>query len=289
MFIWPECIPCILKMSVDIARLSIRQEKGIKAFSRRILAYPAMRGEDWNITSPEVITAIWQDLVRLTKDPDPLKYMKAEQNDKALRMQEGARSRIVASKDPFLAALEMAIAGNALDAMVAVTGSDLKDAENDALPPAIVGAEVLRSRIERARSIVYIIDNCGEVVFDKLFLEVIKATYEARTIVLARGRPILNDATVVEARLVGLDKVAPVRSNGITVPFPGTRLHLVSKGVRRLLAEADLIISKGVGNLDSLTEEAELRGRISFLFQGKCIPCCTPRGLSLGTLVIDNQ
>jgi uncharacterized protein with ATP-grasp and redox domains len=107
--------------------------------------------------------------------------------------------------------------------------------------------------------------------------------------VVVRSRPILNDATIVEATSVGLPAVAPVIENGIPAAFPGTRLHLVSTDVRRLLMDADLVIAKGVGNLNSLTEDPELKGRISFLFHGKCNPCRAPRNASPGMLTVDNR
>jgi uncharacterized protein with ATP-grasp and redox domains len=151
------------------------------------------------------------------------------------------------------------------------------------------GVEGLRHRLQEATRIVYLPDNCGEIVFDRLFLEVLKEKYTHKVSVVVRSRPILNDATIVEATSVGLPAVAPVIENGIPAAFPGTRLHLVSTDVRRLLMDADLVVAKGGGNLDSLTEDSQLKGRISFLFHGKCHPFCAPRNVSPGTLIVDNQ
>ncbi len=280
-------------MSLEIARLSMKEEHAVKAFMVEILSLPALRGEEWNITSPAIVQMIWERIVRVTKDEDPLREIKAGQNRKALDLYGVASDRVRKSADPFLAALKFAIAGNSMDAMVDLHRDQSAGAfQGDPAGDWVLtdeGAEGLRNRLRKATRIVYLLDNCGEIVFDRLFLEVLRETYKQQVSVVVRSRPVLNDATIAEARSVGLAAVAPIIENGIPEPFPGTRLHLVSTEIRRLLMAADLIVAKGVGNLDSLTEEGELKGRISFLFHGKCHPCCAPRNVSPGTLIIDNK
>ncbi len=280
-------------MSLEIARLSMKEEHAVKAFMVEILSLPPLRGEEWNITSPAIVQMIWERIVRVTKDEDPLREIKAGQNRKALDLYGVASDRVRKSADPFLAALKFAIAGNSMDAMVDLHRDQSAGAfQGDPAGDWVLtdeGAEGLRNRLRKATRIVYLLDNCGEIVFDRLFLEVLRETYTQEVSVVVRSRPVLNDATIAEARSVGLAAVAPIIENGIPEPFPGTRLHLVSTEIRRLLMAADLIVAKGVGNLDSLTEEGELKGRISFLFHGKCHPCCAPRNVSPGTLIIDNQ
>jgi uncharacterized protein with ATP-grasp and redox domains len=293
MFIWPDCIPCILKMSLEIARFSMKDERSVKAFMAEIVRLPPLRGEEWDITAPDIIQMIWERMARITKDEDPLREIKTGQNRKALDLYAAAADRVRKSADPFLAALKLAIAGNSMDVMINLH-HDLStgDFQGDLAGDWVLtdeGAEGLRNRLAEAKKVVYLLDNCGEIVFDRLFLEVLKETYTHKVTVVVRGRPILNDATIVEAAAVGLPAVAPVIGNGIVAAFAGTRLHLVSRDVRRLLMDADLVVAKGGGNLDSLTEETELKGRISYLFHGKCHPCCAPRNVSPGTLVVDNQ
>jgi hypothetical protein len=280
-------------MSLEVARFSMKEEYAVKAFVGEIVSLPPLRGEEWNVTSPEVIQRIWERVVHITKDEDPLREIKAGQNRTALGLYGAARDRVEKSPDPFLAALEWAVAGNSMDALVALqddrwAGAFQGDPDGDWVLTD-EGAEGLRKRLQEATRIVYLLDNCGEIVFDRLFLEVLREMYEREVSVVVRSRPVLNDATIAEARSVGLPAVAPVIENGIPGPFPGTRLHLVSADLRRLLMDADLIVAKGGGNLDSLTEEPELKGRISFLFQGKCHPVCAPRNVSPGTLIVDNQ
>lgn len=289
MRICADCIPCLLKMSLDVARLSIKDEGGLQAFIADILAMPPLKGEEWDITSPEIVFSIWEKMVQITGDPDPLREIKAEQNRKALALYERARDHVRRSPDPFLTALKFATAGNAMDAMVGLERDGSPGGlDTESLVITSEGAEQLRTKLAKAKRIAYLVDNCGEVVFDRLFLEVLQEVRKLNATVVVRRLPVLNDVTLLEAHSVGLDTVAPVVDNGITIPYPGTRLDLVSREVRDLLLHAELIISKGVGNLDSLTEELELKGKIAFLFHGKCHPCCSPRRVALGTLIVDN-
>ncbi len=293
MTIWPDCIPCIVQMSLDIALACLKEEHEIKAFMSEILGLPPLRGEKWDITSPEISEMVWHSIVRITKDEDPLRDLKAKQNQNALDLYGTARDQVEKSKDSLLSALRFAIAGNLLHPAV----SSIHDQPAHGFQPHPAGdwpmtdeaAEVLRNRLQKATSIVYLLDNCGEIVFDKLFLEIVKEMYDREVWVIARGRPILNDATTVEAISVGLPMVATVIENGITIPFAGTRLDLVSSKVRDLLVGADLVLAKGGGNLQSLSEERELKGRISFLFHGRCRPRHAPRGVPKGTLIVDNR
>jgi damage-control phosphatase, subfamily I len=278
-------------MAVGMARLALRDEAEIKRFMADILTIKALRGEEWDIMSPQVVREIWSRLITVTGEPDPMKGLKAEQNRAALELLPAATEIVETSKDPFLDALKFAIAGNALDAMVGV-GTEpattlTKALDQFTLNPA--NAERFRERVSKARKIVYFIDNCGEIVFDRLFLQVLCRTFPAEVVVVARSLPILNDATVKEAQQVGIDRVARVIGNGLTRPFAGTVLAEASAEVQALARESDLVVSKGVGNYDSLTEENSLKGRITFLFHGKCIPCSAPHGEPLGALVVFNS
>lgn len=290
MLIWPDCIPCILKMSVGVARLAIKDEEKVRRAMDQVLGISHLRGEDWQVTSPEITSQAWLKIREVSGQDDPLKEVKAEQNTRALQVYPLAKEIVSKSPDPFLQALKFAIAGNSLDAMVTVKEGltdDLIEALGK-LPVDLEGVRIFRERLDKSRKIVYFTDNCGEIVFDKLFLEVIRQTYQGQITIVTRTMPILNDATMKDAIFVGLDQVAPVVENGINVPFPGTIISKLSPEVKKSVEESELVISKGVGNYDSLTEETQLRGKISFLFHGKCLPSCAPSGHPLGALVVFN-
>lgn len=286
MKIAPDCIPCITKMALDSARQAIGDEGDIRTFMERVLALKPLRGEQWDVVSPEIVRDVWLHLCDVAGSGDPLKALKAEQNRKALQLYPSVRQIVSQKSDPLLYAIKFAIAGNTLDPMQ-FTGDEMpKGLEESPLRPDDVAA--LTKRLSAARRLLYVTDNCGEIVFDRLLIETLRARYEVELTVMTRCVPVLNDATLQEARSVGLDGAAPLMDNGIREPFAGTSLEKASPEARALIETADLIISKGVGNYDSLTEERALRGRISFLFYGKCRPCCTTTGHDLGSLVIHN-
>jgi uncharacterized protein with ATP-grasp and redox domains len=108
-------------MSLELARLSMKEEGPVKAFMSEILGMPCLRGEEWNITAPEIVGKVVARLAQLTNEPDPFKEIKAEQNRKALDLYERARGHVEGSRDPYLTALKLAISGNSIDAMVGVT------------------------------------------------------------------------------------------------------------------------------------------------------------------------
>jgi uncharacterized protein with ATP-grasp and redox domains len=290
MKLWADCIPCILKMAVQVARIALKDEGKVRTFMSEIMTHRVLRGEDWNAISPEVVRDVWLRLSEITGDQDPLKEVKARQNQKALELLPAAKEAVLRSADPLFLAIKFAIAGNALDAMVgaeAAPGLDfVKRVESLHMNPDHVA--LFRKRLERATKALYFTDNCGEIVFDRLLVEIIKKQNPLQVCLITRALPILNDATVEDARALGFEEIARVMDNGIQEPFAGTLLSKVSAEVKQLVAESDLMIAKGVGNYDSLTEEVTLQGKITFMFHGKCDPMCISQEASPGDLIVAN-
>ena len=291
MLIWADCIPCILKMSLSVARVVMKDENQVLRFVNEILAWKSLRGEEWHVRSPEIVRDVWIKLREFSSEQDPLKELKEEQNRKALKIFPAAREVILKSYDPFLHALKFAIAGNALDSMTDVTGDSTQEIidELDKLVISLKDTEILRGRLKKSQRLVYLSDNCGEIVFDRLLIEILQEIYGIKVILVTRTIPVLNDATLQDAYSVGLGEVVPLMENGIAEPFPSTILEKVSPEVREVIGESDLLISKGVGNHAILTEEESLRGKISFLLHGKCHPCCSFHKVPLGTLIVYNS
>jgi uncharacterized protein with ATP-grasp and redox domains len=130
-----------------------------------------------------------------------------------------------------------------------------------------------RSRLAKTRCLVYVGDNAGEIVLDRLLIQTIRERFETEVFFVHRSMATLNDATLEDARLAGLDRVATLRANGIQGPFPGTILKRCSPDIRDLLARSDLIISKGGGNFDTLDDQsAAIRCPLTFLLVSKCHP-----------------
>ncbi len=132
----------------------------------------------------------------------------------------------------------------------------------------------MEKRIREARLVLILGDNAGEIVFDRLFIETLKSICNVEVVFVVRSVPALNDATAKEAAAVKLDEVAWIVENGIDGPLPGTVLARCSEQLRKLTEEADLILSKGGGNFDSLGEESHLHDKILFMLMSKCVPYC---------------
>jgi hypothetical protein len=277
-------------MSLGIARVAMKDEDQVRRFMGEVLRLKYFNGKNQKVTSPDVIRDVWSKVIEVTGEADPLKEIKDEQNRKALAAYPKARELVLKSEDAFSGAVKLAIAANSIDAMTDVKGEAPEEIIKKWHRLEIDRKNVngLKERFRKARKVVYFGDNCGEIVFDKLFIEVLLAIHPIDITYVTRTLPIMNDATLRDALSVGLGKVAQIRENGVPEHFPGTFLKRVDSGLKKLIKKSDLVISKGGGNYDSLTEEKELKGKTSFLFLAKCYPYCHLHRVSLNAPVIYN-
>jgi hypothetical protein len=250
-----------------------------------------LRGENWGVTPPEVIRDVWVKIQAVSGNTDPFSRVKAEQNRAVLELYPFSKDLVLKSRDPLLEAVKLSIAGNSMDAMRPPKEQPTQELIESLVEPPIRPEDVegLKERLGEARRIVYLGDNCGEIVFDKLLIELIRETYGPEVVFVTRTLPVLNDAILQDALSVGIDTVVQVVENGITEPFTGTTLEKVSPEVRALIEGSDLVISKGGGNYDTLTEEEEVRGKVTFFLQAKCHVYCTIHQVPLGALIVHNS
>ncbi|MDD2513054.1 MAG: ARMT1-like domain-containing protein [Proteiniphilum sp.] len=229
------------------------------------------------------VPALSRELYRLFREKsgvvDPYERIKYESNDRLLREYGSFREKIGHSDDPFETALRLAIAGNIIDYGV----SDQYDLEGTITrvlesPFAINHAEQLKQRVADAKTILYLGDNAGEIVFDKLFIE----TFHHPNVWYAvRGAPVINDATLRDAAQVKMEEVARVIDNGSDAP--STLPEKCSHAFQQLYNEADLVISKGQGNLEGLIDAS--RDDIYFLLMVKCDVIADRLGVPKGSFV----
>ncbi|OPY80478.1 MAG: hypothetical protein A4E65_01469 [Syntrophorhabdus sp. PtaU1.Bin153] len=283
------CIPCILKMSAEIIRGVAKDEEQVHEFMGEILKMKDLRRDKSKVTPSEIVRDIWVMMQEFCSVEDPLKARRAEQNLKALNIYPFVKELLHESPDPILQALKFAIAGNSIDAML-----DAKSGIDRKIISFLSGinqkaVEEFKKRLEKAGKIVYFSDNCGEIVFDRLLIETIRAEYDCEITVITRTVPVLNDATLEDALSVGLGDAAFVMENGIREPLPGTILRKVSPEVLTAVNQADLIISKGGANYETLTEESDITGKTTYLFQAKCYPYCRAHNVPLGALIVYNN
>ena len=176
-------------------------------------------------------------------------------NDLLLSMEDALEQKIRSKKDPLEAALCLARLGNYIDfsALSEVSAEKLLEllgqSEQETLDAEEYG--YFRKDLENGKHLVYLTDNCGEIVLDKILIKLLKEQYPQLSIeVLVRGIAVTNDATLEDARYVGLTEVVPVFGNGSGIA--GTELTHISEEARGKLKQADLILSKGQGNFETL-------------------------------------
>ncbi|MBC8206863.1 MAG: DUF89 family protein, partial [Kiritimatiellaeota bacterium] len=191
------------------------------------------------------------------------------------------RRDVEQSDNRLLTAVNFAIAGNIID-MGAKTGlreSDLVDAIEHAAENELAGdIDAFVSAVRNAEHILYLCDNAGEIVFDTLLIEQLGPE---RVTAAVRGKPIINDALMEDARAAGLTDLVPVIGNGSDAP--GTVLDECNEEFRTAFESADLIISKGQGNFETLSDSNR---PIFFLFKVKCPVVAATTGVPLGTHVL---
>ncbi len=203
-------------------------------------------------------------LKKYSDNPDPYLEAKKQSNDLVLGMYPELKDLVFQSGNQFETALRLAIAGNIIDYGIG-NDFDLQATINKVLNSsfAIDDSFQLKQALSEAKTVLYLGDNCGEIVFDKLFIETIA---HPNLIYAVRGAPVINDATLDDAKYIGMDSVAEIISNGYDAP--STILEHCSYEFLEVFNRADVIISKGQGNLEGLLGKT---GReVYFLLMVKC-------------------
>lgn len=273
MLIRPECLSCIKSMSLAAIQRAAGDPDDVRELFKTVMKVPALRGECWNITSAEVVEQVLCKIAAHTGNTDPFHADKEDQNRRLMEIYPLVEQNVAGSATPLVAALRYAISGNSIDFMVSSQPSDKiggLPSKMASLPIDEDDAARFFDKLQRSRTVVYIGDNAGEAVLDKLFIATLKAKYHLEVFYVVRSRPALNDVTREDAALIGLSEVARVVENGVDGPLPGTILRRCSAELRELAERADLIISKGGGNFETLSEENGLPSDITFLLLSKC-------------------
>jgi damage-control phosphatase, subfamily I len=269
-----DCIPCNINAAFKVMREIAVEESAMKDLLAEIMEIPALRGLDWSLTGSQLVEQVFKRITAIREITDPLRQQKDMQNEKCLELYPRLKSLVCESEDSLFTAVNLAIAGNAIDPMGYLTPQEIEQAIMASLEHPVPRNRFmdLRERLEESSLVMYMGDNCGEIVFDKLLIETIKARYELDVTYIVRSIPTLNDATLREAELIGIGDVATIMENGIDGPLAGTMLSRCSEQVQTLWSRADLIISKGGGNFDSLDEEENIIPPLYYMLMCKCVP-----------------
>ncbi len=274
-----DCIPCFVRQALNAARMVSTDI----AVQKRILQEVLSWASDMNMDQPAPVMGqhIHRLLRKIVGIEDPYRAAKDHQNRIALALLPEMRTKIESATDSLSMALRLAIAGNVIDLGVhdIVTEDDVRESINQALNRPLVGEEIgFRNAVAEAQSILYLTDNAGEITFDRLLIEQLSP---ARVTVVVRGGPVINDATRVDAHAAGLQEIVEIIDNGSDAP--GTLLDDCSQEFKRRFSEADLILAKGQGNFESLSDEPQ---NIFFLLKAKCSVIAARAGVPIGTHIL---
>jgi uncharacterized protein with ATP-grasp and redox domains len=291
MLIKPDCIPCVLNMSISVLRRLPLDEEKIRSLYSEILEIPSLQGRFWDTTSVHVIEEVMKKIHRTLNDTDPFASEKDRQNAAVTALYPRLKSWVENSPNPLYTAAKLAILGNAIDFMVPQNVADIEKSIREKLdfPLDRRECEKLEGNLRRSKRVLYFADNCGEIVLDKLFIETVKGLFDIEFVLVVKSVPAMNDVTLKEARAVGMDHLAKVIENGIQGPVPGTILQRCSESLKQEIGKADLLISKGGGNFDTLDEEKEhLPKPIIFMLLSKCHPYFKTFGIEVNRPILYN-
>ena len=245
--------------------------------------FKQVMSESDDLSTPEVQRLLQHKLQEITSIDDFYSKEKWQSNEVALALYPLWKQRVEKASDPFNLAVRLAIAGNIMDYGANHT-FDVENTISEVInkPLDIDHSTQLKEKIAQATSILYLGDNAGEIVFDRLFLETI---HHPNVTFVVRGGATINDATMEDVQAVGMQHVAKVITNGYDAP--STVLERSSKTFKRHFAEADLIISKGQGNLEGLYSLHD--NRIFFLLMAKCDVIASFIGATKGSCLVYNE
>jgi uncharacterized protein with ATP-grasp and redox domains len=222
-------------------------------------------------------------LKQYSDNPDPYQEAKKQSNNLVLGMYSELKRTVSLSDYPFETALRLAIAGNIIDYGIG-NHFDLQGTIDEVMNSefAIDDSLELKQAISEAETVLYLGDNCGEIVFDKLFIETMM---HPNLIYAVRGAPVINDATLDDAIYVGMDLVADVISNGYDAP--STIPEYCSAEFLEVFNRAEVIISKGQGNLEGLL--GKTGKEVYFLLMVKCEVIADKLNVKKGDFVVKKQ
>jgi len=279
MHIFLDCIPCFVRQALDAARLATNDKQIHEQVLRKVLALA--KDLDMSQSPPLMGQKIHRLIRELVGTEDPYRDVKRQFNNTALKLYPKMRSYVSESKNVLDTAIRLAIAGNIIDFGV---NSGLQESELEKTISECLSTEFLDIQLEpfkralhEAENILYISDNAGEIIFDRLLIEQLPVE---KVTVVVKGSPVINDATMEDAVIAGLPRMVEVIDNGSD--GPGTILETCSQVFVNHFKKADLVIAKGQGNYETLSD---MDKNIFFVLKAKCPVIARDLGCEVGEMI----
>ena len=287
-----DCIPCFFKQALESARIAGADEKTQKEIldkiCRLVLKFPL------DSCPAEIGRSINGIIREKTGKPDPYLEIKRKSNCFALGLYPRLKNKTAHSNDKLLAGVILSIVGNVIDYGVKNSLNVKEEVERSIkqdfdgkknFSSTIFDYPEFKKSLAMAKTVLYLADNAGEVVFDRVLIEEIKNRFlknDKKIIYAVRGKPAINDALVEDAEFCGIGGLAEIIPSGSDAP--GTVLKFCSEEFIKIYKKADLIISKGQGNFEALS--GEKNKSIFFLFKVKCPVIARDVGCKIGSIVL---
>lgn len=272
-----DCIPCAIGSLITLFHKGVVPEEKQEPAIRALLAYFSRL--DFNQSLPQMGKEMHRLIRGVLENPDPYAEIKRTFNQRMLEAYPELKRLVDEAPDPFSMALRLAIAGNIIDFgpnRPFDFEATLERAKTMVL--AVDQSESLRAALPLSKTLLYLGDNAGEIVMDRILLETVR---HPNVYFAVRGAPVINDATIEDARAAGIDKIARVISNGDDAP--GTILEETSPEFRNIFDRADLVIAKGQGNFEGLYG---IDKNIYYILMAKCDHVAAHLGVRKGDLVV---
>jgi uncharacterized protein with ATP-grasp and redox domains len=281
-----DCLPCLMSQALRAARAATDNEE----IQRQVInAVAGMIPEfSLGLKPPEIAQQGYRLIRQITGNNDPFHQAKVEANHTALALWPQMKQLVEQSADQLFTACRLAILANSIDFGPNFEHGGIEaiidEAATCSIPISVNNYDQFWNSINNSRSLLYLGDNAGEIVFDRFLIEEIHRVRELETCFVVREKPVINDITVDDALAVGMNRVARIVSSGSDAP--ATILSQCSAEVQQLYHSADIIIAKGQGNYESLENEP---GNIFFLLRAKCPLVAERFGVSVGDCVFKQK
>ncbi|MFP4005174.1 MAG: damage-control phosphatase ARMT1 family protein [Candidatus Hadarchaeia archaeon] len=266
-----DCVPCALRQALEASRMATDDRELQESALRKVLT--ELSEVSWKGMPLEISHRAARMVIEEIGVEDPYSDIKQSFNEKLLDMYPELKQKIERSDDQFLTATKMAIAGNIID-FGPNNSFNVEEVLENSLEQdfAIDDYEDFRRELNEAEEVVYISDNSGEIVLDRLLLEELK---DKKVELFVRGSPIMNDAMLSDAKYVGLDEIAEIKEI--------EKLDSLSESLKERLKSAEVVISKGQANYEAFSE---VEANLFFLLIVKCPLIGEDLGAEEGDMIV---
>ncbi|MDF1880632.1 DUF89 family protein [Sulfurimonas sp. MAG313] len=275
------CVECIINQSKRVASAIDADEKLAAEITKAVEDMAS--SFSFKQSPPEVAAAVYEKMAKIAGKKDLYDEVKKLSTLKAQEFVPYLEKEIEDSTNPLLTATKVAVAGNVID-LAAEYSFDLNEELEKIFHTsfAVNDFPLLEKRLALSSSLLYIADNAGEHIFDLIYIKTILSLYpNLKLSYMTRGNAIINDVTYEEAQDAGFSEVCELVNSGVNTP--GFVYNRANKASQKLFDEADLILTKGMGNYECLSDAK--RDNLFFLLKIKCNVVANSIGKEVGDII----